>query len=109
MKQESQQIYTKENCDLELGKKHLPVVEVEESGNGAGVIVEVKVGNVEHPSDEDHFIQWIELYDKELLLDRIELSPKAKPRVTFYLKERPEKLKVREFCNIHGTWETRDQ
>ena len=98
-------VFDKETGDKELAKKHVPIVETENSGNGSGVIVEVKVGNVEHPSDEDHYINWIGLYNGEVLLERVHLTPESRPRVTFYLREVPEDLKVREFCNIHGTWE----
>ena len=83
MKKQYRQIYTKGTGDSELGKKHLPVVEVEDSDNGAGVIVEIKIGNVEHPSEPEHFIQWVEVYDGEMLLGRTELTPENKPRVTF--------------------------
>lgn len=88
-----------EKDESEVKEKHVPIVEV------IGDAVKVKVGKVEHPSLPEHFIQWIELLDGEISLARVYLSPFTKPRTTFFVKEKPEKLKVRIFCNLHGTWE----
>lgn len=95
----------KKEDNPELAKKHLPIIEVENIGESSGVKVEVKVGEIEHPMDKDHFIQWIGIYDGEILLEKINLTPESKPRITFFLQRKPEKIKIREFCNIHGVWE----
>ncbi len=91
--------------DSELAKKHIPIIELEDSENTAGVIIEIKIGEIQHPSEDEHYINWIEIYDGKILLARAELSPASKARATFYLNEKPIKLRVRGFCNIHGTWE----
>lgn len=83
----------------ELKEKHVPVIEIE--GNKAIV----KVGSIEHPSEIGHFIQWIELREGEIVLARAILSPFISPEAEFMLKEKPEKLNARIFCNLHGTWE----
>ena len=93
--------------DPEVGEKHIPIVKVEEKDEG--VVVEIKVGEVEHPSEPGHFIQWIEVLDGEISLERVYLSPFAKPKINFILKEIPENMKVRIFCNLHGTWEYNKQ
>ena len=89
--------------DPEIGEKHVPVVEVSEKGDE--LTVNIAIGDIEHPSQPDHFIQWIEILDGEISLGRTYLSPFTKPKATFRLKEKPNNLKVREFCNKHGTWE----
>lgn len=86
----------------ELEGKHVPVVEVNEED---GVAINVNIGSIEHPSEPEHFIQWIEVLDGDISLGKVYLSPFTKPKATFKLKEMPENLKVREFCNKHGTWE----
>ncbi len=89
--------------DPDIGEKHVPVVKVEEKDGE--VVIDVVVGDTEHPSEPGHFIQWIEVLDNDVSLSRIYLSLFIKPRVTFILKEKPEKLVVREFCNLHGEWQ----
>ncbi len=91
-----------EKDESEVEEKHVPVVEIDEN---EGVEVYVKVGKKIHPSEPGHFIQWIELIDGEVPIERVYLSPMCKPLVIFYLKEMPDKLKVRIFCNLHGVWE----
>ena len=85
--------------DPEIREKHLPVVSIK------GNKINVKVGDVEHPSEPEHFIQWIEIFDNDISLGKTYLSPFAKPEISFVVKEKPENLKVRVFCNLHGTWE----
>jgi superoxide reductase len=80
-------------------EKHVPVVEVVEDG------IRVNVGSVDHPMEENHYIQFIEVLTNCKVL-RSELSPGKKPEATF--KVNPEKvLEVREYCNIHGLWSTK--
>lgn len=79
-------------------EKHLPVVDV--SGNK----VTVKIGSVEHPMLEAHYIQWIYLETKKGG-QRKELHPGDKPEATFYLED-DEALAAYEYCNLHGLWKT---
>ena len=77
-------------------EKHVPVIE--ETGNG----VKVKVGDVPHPMEEEHFIQWIEVIagDREY---RHFLHPGQKPEAEFPIPK-AEITHVREYCNVHGLW-----
>lgn len=79
-------------------EKHVPVIEV----SGAGI--SVKVGSVEHPMEEKHFIQFIEVLTKDQVL-RAELEPGQKPIAEFSVKQE-EVIEVREYCNLHGLWKT---
>ena len=76
-------------------EKHVPVVEKTADG------YRVKVGSVEHPMLNEHFIQWIELLTPKSVLRR-ELKPGCKPEATFITNE--ECLCVRAYCNLHGMW-----
>lgn len=76
-------------------EKHVPVIEKADDG------VKVKVGSVEHPMEESHYIEWI-----EVIVDgkayREFLKPGGSPEATFSLKD--ENVTAREYCNKHGLW-----
>lgn len=77
-------------------EKHVPVVSID------GNIVTVKVGEVEHPMLEEHFIQWVYL-QTDRGGQRKCLKPGEKPEVKFALcDEKP--VAVFEYCNLHGLW-----
>lgn len=78
-------------------EKHLPVVEVE------GNLVTVKVGEVEHPMLEAHFIQWIAL-ETNFGNQRKVLKPGEKPVAQFALLEGEKVIAAYEFCNLHGLY-----
>lgn len=77
-------------------EKHVPVVTKKEDE------IIVTVGSVEHPMDEDHYINWIALeYENKTI--RITLKPKEQPKVTFpYIKGST----VYSYCDKHGLWKT---
>jgi superoxide reductase len=83
---------------VDKGKeKHVPVVLDSECG------ILVKVGDVEHPMEDKHYIKFIEV----LTADRVyrkELNPGDKPEASFCV-EKQDVVSVREYCNIHGLWE----
>ena len=88
-------ILLQENTTDAAQEKHVPVVEKTADG------YRVKVGSVEHPMLNEHFIQWIELLTPKSVLRR-ELKPGCKPEATFITNE--ECLCVRAYCNLHGMW-----
>lgn len=77
-------------------EKHVPVCEK------IGEEVIVRVGEVEHPMAEDHYIMWIaQVSDRETT--RIRLKPNEKPEVKFrYIPNST----VYAYCNKHGLWKT---
>lgn len=85
---------TNENVALE---KHLPVVSVD------GNIVNVTVGEVIHPMEEKHYIQWIMIVTN-LGRQRKMLSPNNEPKASFALLDNEKLLEVYEYCNLHGLW-----
>ena len=79
-------------------EKHVPVVEKTQTG------IIVKVGDIPHPMDEDHYIEWIEI--NMLDVGRIAkkyFKPGDAPEVEFHV--RGDKFKIRAYCNKHGLWE----
>lgn len=81
-------------------EKHVPVAE---SVDGGGT--KVKVGSVPHPMTEEHHIAWIEIINGDYV-NRKYLSPGEAPEADFYVSLQPGQV-IREFCNVHGLWETR--
>ena len=78
-------------------EKHVPVVERE------GNTVRVKVGEVPHPMDPDHYIEWIEINMIDAgRIAKIYLKPGDAPEVEFHA--RGETIKIRAYCNLHGVW-----
>ena len=76
-------------------EKHVPVIEKTESG------IKVKVGSVEHPMEEKHHIEWIEL-DVDGVGFRKFLNPGEKPEAEFPVKGKD--VSARIYCNLHGLW-----
>lgn len=76
-------------------EKHVPVIEKIDGG------YKVKVGEVEHPMLDNHYIEWIELVECDRI-QRRHLKPGDKPEAVF--KSCCENVSAREFCNLHGLW-----
>ncbi|MDA3840300.1 MAG: desulfoferrodoxin [Patescibacteria group bacterium] len=77
-------------------EKHVPVIEETEDG------VIVKVGDVEHPMVEEHYIEWIEVLFENGNCKKF-LKPGDKPEARFKIKKE-NILEAREHCNLHGLW-----
>lgn len=78
-------------------EKHVPAVSVD------GNTVTVKVGEVEHPMLENHYIQWVVLETKNGAQIHY-LKPGEKPEAVFVLAEGDEAITAYEYCNLHGLW-----
>ena len=76
-------------------EKHVPVIEV------SGDTVNVKVGSVEHPSLDAHYIEWI-ILQTEGGIQMKWLKPGMKPEATFKVTDKP--IAAFEYCNLHGLW-----
>ncbi len=85
----------KENTTDGAKEKHVPVIEKTTDG------YRVKVGSVDHPMTEAHYIQWIELVTENGVL-RQHLTPQDQPVAEF--KTDAKEVYAREFCNLHGLW-----
>jgi len=76
-------------------EKHVPIIE--ENDNG----ILVSVGEVNHPMDPDHFIEWIEIQNNRKTYRKY-LKPGDEAKAQFCIK--PENIKARAYCNLHGLW-----
>jgi superoxide reductase len=85
----------KENTVDAAREKHVPVVEKTAEG------YKVKVGDVPHPMEEKHYIEWIELLAGEKSYVQF-LKPGDAPEATF--KVDADQVTARAYCNLHGLW-----
>ena len=77
-------------------EKHVPVYERVEDE------IVVKVGEIEHPMEKDHYIKWIaQVSDNQTT--RIRLYPEQDTTVRF--KYIPDSI-LYAYCNKHGLWKT---
>lgn len=76
-------------------EKHVPVIEVNND------VLTVKVGSIEHPSLDAHYIEWICLVTEGGMQMKW-LKPGMKPEATFKITDKP--VAAYEFCNLHGLW-----
>ncbi|MCP4579857.1 MAG: desulfoferrodoxin [Deltaproteobacteria bacterium] len=85
----------KENTVDAAKEKHVPVVEKTADG------VTVKVGEVAHPMEEKHYIEWIEIIADGSVYRQFLKSGDA-PEATF--KVTADQVMAREYCTLHGLW-----
>lgn len=76
-------------------EKHVPVIEKAEGG------VLVKVGEVAHPMEEKHYIQWVEVVADGRCYTKF-LKPGDAPEAFFCIDA--ANITAREYCNLHGHW-----
>ena len=69
-------------------EKHVPVIQQ---------------GEVEHPMQEEHYIQWISIETKEGNQRKV-LKPGEAPKAVFMLTDTDELIAAYEYCNLHGLW-----
>ena len=95
-----------------LEQKHAPVIELPaEIKAGQFFEATIKVGEIEHPNENGHFIQWMELYVSDIYLGRFDFAPvMTKPEITLPLSiahgDRKTRLRAVSRCNLHGLWES---
>lgn len=81
-----------------LVEKHVPVYIKD------GDTVTIEVGEIVHPSTEEHHIEWIALETKESLY-RKKLNALDHPYAVFTLQSDDEEIvNIYAYCNIHGLW-----
>ncbi|MCK5271817.1 MAG: desulfoferrodoxin [Sedimentisphaerales bacterium] len=76
-------------------EKHVPVIEKIDGG------FKVKVGDVAHPMEEKHYIEWIELLADGKAYRQF-LNPGDAPEAVFNIEA--DSATAREYCNLHGLW-----
>lgn len=97
-----------EMSDLE--KKHTPVIQAPSKvKKGEPFEVLIEVGKyMKHPSENAHYIEWIELFSGETFLVRVDLVPKlSEPKVKVVVAlDHAHPLVAKERCNLHGQWQS---
>jgi superoxide reductase len=78
-------------------EKHVPIVEVNDN------IVTVKVGEIEHPMTNEHYIRLIEIVKDGKVIKSKYLEPNEKP-IARFIVDNPSNISAREYCNLHGLW-----
>lgn len=76
-------------------EKHVPVIEKVPGG------IKVKVGEVAHPMEDKHYIEWIEIIADGKAYRQF-LNPGDTPEAVFNIDA--DQVTAREFCNLHGLW-----
>ena len=66
-----------------------------------GNVVTVRVGSVEHPSLDAHYIEWIVLVTEGGMQMKW-LKPGMTPMAEFVVNEKV--VAAYEYCNLHGLW-----
>ena len=85
-------------------EKHIPVASIEDDK------LLVKVGCVEHPMTEDHYIEWIAMETPHGFFVKY-LKPGTKPEKVFPLIQgcdacKTAKKTIYAYCNLHGLYST---
>jgi len=88
-------VLQKENTVDAAKEKHVPVVEKTADG------FKVKVGDVAHPMEEKHYIQWVEIIADGKAYCQF-LNPGEAPEATFRIQA--DQITAREYCSLHGLW-----
>ena len=80
-------------------EKHVPAISKKDD------VLEVQVGEVLHPMLDKHWITsiWAEYPDGTVV--KKELNPGEEPVAAFDIKDVNGKMKIYEYCNLHGLWE----
>jgi len=88
--------------------RHIPVIEelpANDCRTKDGVLI--KIGEIEHPMEKDHHIEWIEIIVEDGKRGKRFLDLDDKPESKFYTRKKI--LGVRVYCNIHGLWELKEK
>ncbi len=78
-------------------EKHVPVLETTDGG------IKVKVGQVSHPMEENHYIEWVEILVEGNVYRKF-LKPGDKPEADFKIDNKG--VTAREYCSVHGLWKS---
>ncbi len=90
-----------ESKSAEQGQeKHLPVLEATAEGDL------VKVGDVAHPMEDKHYIEWISVKTADGKIGRKFLNAGDQPQAVFEI-EKDKIVELVSYCNVHGLWSSK--
>ncbi len=76
-------------------EKHTPRVEFNDDK------ILIKIGKVEHPMQNDHLIEWIQIRFDNVIVTK-KFKPNEKP--IFETRKLSEHFEILAYCNKHGLW-----
>jgi superoxide reductase len=93
----------------ESDRKHIPQIILNRECNlnhdETCIIVQVKIGEIEHVMETEHFINFIDIYVDRKYVTRAMFTPKKMhPAVNLHLNVSTGMLSVIAHCNVHGNW-----
>ncbi|MBR6163489.1 desulfoferrodoxin [bacterium] len=93
---EAMELLKEHNEDIGY-EHHIPIVEIRDDK------MLVKVGKSEHPSEEKHYIEFIEVHSPDgKYVKRKYLKAGEKPELE--MKPKYNEITMRAYCNVHGLW-----
>ena len=92
-------VLMEENSVDAANEKHVPIIEKTDNG------IIVKVGEVDHPMADEHYIEWIEVINGDYSQKKY-LKPGDKPQAEFFVPFN-ENLVAKSYCNLHGLWKNK--
>ncbi len=78
-------------------EKHIPLIQEHETS------YKISIGKIPHPMEDNHCIEWVELITPQKIYRKF-FQPGDKPVAEFQIVDKPEKVKARQYCSIHGIW-----
>lgn len=103
------QINTVTTGPADKAKSHAPVISVQgDAKAGQPFTVNIKVGEVLHPMESGHSIQFVDLYSGDIYISRVDFTQMNRPEVSLNIVlSHTGKRMLRAFsrCNLHGIWE----
>ena len=79
-----------------MADKHVPIIKETDAG------IKIKIGEVEHPMTEEHYIEWTEVIADGRVYRKF-LKPGDKPEAVFVVDA--DDVIARAYCNLHGLWQ----
>ena len=95
--------------------RHSPIIVCDDEANeGVKFKVKIRIGSeYNHPDDGDHFIGFIQLWNRETLLAEVKMFPgtmgntAGQPEIDFYIVPKVSmNLTAMSYCTRHGLWQS---
>lgn len=105
------EMMAKDSKNMTKGElKHSPLITIKEKDAKGYTLVEITVGQkgIIHPSTQNHWIDFIELYADDKLVGRANLEAEiSRGLAHFSVKlDGVKNIKSKAGCNLHGIWTT---
>jgi len=87
-------------------QKHVPIIEIGKPTQKNEKEVKINVGQIPHPMDSDHFIEWLKVEKNGEKIGEVRFSKlDQQAKATFSTLLKPgDQLTATIYCNLHGSW-----